>query len=141
MNVSIGRVELSRVPVTVWLFVVLMSYAPLLTHAAFPWFDYSDKYYTVQVTESLIDNQIKSLMNTDSQILQIIGGAIYVAAKAFELIVMLVEGVLTGFMPTWRLLGLDVDINGFNPAAALSGVSLLFLGWTFWKAYHGGLRA
>ena len=136
---SIGRIEISRIPVTVWLFVILMSYAPLITHAVFPWFDYSDKYYTVHFADDTFMKTAQDLANNGG-IVGTLGQIVYGLGMAVKMLMMLMEGVVTGFMPTWKLLGLDQTVNGLNVAVVLSGMVYMFYAWTIFKAYSGGLR-
>ena len=139
MNVSIGRIELSRVPVSVMAFIIIMSIAPVFIEAMFPWVDATDHYYTLKATNGAVD-YFKGLAQ-EGGILGDLGMIGWGAVMALRGLLMIVENLLTGGYPVWKMIGLDVTFeNGFNLALALAAFMDILLGIMLYKALQGGLR-
>lgn len=136
---SIGRIELSRIPVSVMAFLIIMSIAPLLVEAFMPYINVTDYYYSIQVTDDAL-NFFRNLAQ-EGGIVGDIGALFYGSSLALRGILMIAENLILGGYPVWKMIGLDYTFpNGFNLAYALAGLMDLLLIIMLFKVLHGGLR-
>ena len=137
----LGNISLSRMTISVWLFVVIMSYAPVLAHYGAPWFDYSEYYFSVNFLNDTALQYFQGLAQQGG-VVGVVGQVLTTATYALQGIMILLEGVFTGLHPTWKLLGFDKQIPGreVTLATILSGFLYLFYFWTLYEAYTKGVE-
>lgn len=133
---AIGKIEFSRVPVSIWGVLIALSYAPLLAHMFFPFINYTEYYYTV----SLMENTVLSFFRSIAEQIPILGNILYGGALAVTGIMMFLESLVKGFLPLWKVMGLDRTINGVNLAHILQATVYLLYPWALYRTVTGGVR-
>jgi len=138
----LGRISFWRLAISVWGFIVIMSYAPVLAHYFFPWFDYSQYYFTVQ----FLDNTVIAYFNGLAEqggLAGLVGDLmLFLSSVALKGILIMLEGVFTGLRPVWVMFGLDQELPGRSITLAdmLSGMLYVFYGWTLYMAFTRGVE-
>lgn len=136
----LGNISLSRMTISAWLLIVIMSYAPVLAHYGAPWYDYSQYYYSVSFLDNTALQYFQGLAQQGG-VVGVLGQVLTTATYALQGIMILLEGVFTGLHPAWAALGFDQPIPGRDITLAdlLSGFVYLFYAWTLYQAYTRGV--
>ena len=139
MNLS--EIKIWRIPISFWLLAVIMSYAPVLAHMMWPFIDYSDVYYSIQLASGVLE-WFRGLAESSNWLVSTVAQIAYVGASGITAIFMLLEGIVTGFAPLWKAMGLDVQL-GDSPvtvANLFQGFVYLTYIWTLYMSRKGGVE-
>lgn len=137
----LARISMWRITISIWLFIIIMSYSPMIAHYFFPWFDYSEYYVSVNFLESTAITYFRGLAEQGG-VTEYIAQALLIASLALKGIMILLEGVFTGLHPIWVMLGFDQPLPGRDRTLAdiLSGLLYLFYIWTLYQAFTRGVE-
>ena len=137
--VELSEIRIARLPISFWLLTILLSYAPIIAEMMFPWFSFADKYYTVQFMDNTVIEYFKNLAQ-QTGLVGIIGNIGMSISVAVTGLMILLEGIIRGFAPTWSMLGLDVHVRGsITIANIFQAIIYASYAWTLYQASHRGV--
>jgi len=140
---ALSRIKIWRIPLSFWILAVTLSYAPVIAKMMWPFFDFSDVYYSVKFMDDTVMQWFRGLAESSDWLTSTFGQVLYVGATGIKAIFMLLEGIVTGFLPAWKVMGLDTPIGDSPLTMANIAQSLVYMAyaWTLYMARKGGVEA